>query len=282
MEDKQEQSGLGMIAPAIGPAVAGIYSIFGPSRDQLRREQLEDQQKYTDMQAGANRDQARFTSDLQYEMWNKTNYEAQMKHMKEAGLNPALLYGKGGAGGATTGSASAGSVSGGSAPEGAAIENAKTARTAAALQISSQLALQKAQKENIEADTENKKAQTGKTGVETEIGKIDAYTKEQTKNEVMDTIIANASKAISEAGMATIKKEIDTKTSEDQIKTIQQEAIRKILDNTGIEIENRIKKAEQAIQEFEAESAKKGISTKAPWYIKMMGKMYDEIEKLIK
>ena len=31
------------------------------------------------------------------EMWDYTNYENQVKHLEAAGLNPALLYGQGGA-----------------------------------------------------------------------------------------------------------------------------------------------------------------------------------------
>ena len=50
--------------------------------------------------------------DLQFDMWNKTNYGAQVKHMLEAGLNPALMYGSAGQGGTT------GSQTGGSAPSG--------------------------------------------------------------------------------------------------------------------------------------------------------------------
>ena len=38
------------------------------------------------------------SSDLDY-----TNYENSVKHLKEAGLNPALFYAKGGQGGATGG-----------------------------------------------------------------------------------------------------------------------------------------------------------------------------------
>ena len=34
-------------------------------------------------------------------MWNYTNYENQKKHLEAAGLNPALLYGMSGGGGAT-------------------------------------------------------------------------------------------------------------------------------------------------------------------------------------
>jgi hypothetical protein len=52
--------------------------------------------------------------DLQMDMWNKTNYGAQVKHMRDAGLNPALMYGSAGQGG-TTGSQGGGSAAGGSA-----------------------------------------------------------------------------------------------------------------------------------------------------------------------
>ena len=51
--------------------------------------------------------------DLQMDMWNKTNYGAQVGHMKDAGLNPALMYGSAGQGG-TTGSQGGGSASKGS------------------------------------------------------------------------------------------------------------------------------------------------------------------------
>jgi hypothetical protein len=50
--------------------------------------------------------------DLQYEMWQKTNYPAQLEMMRKAGLNPALMYGQAGATG-TTGSQGGGSASGG-------------------------------------------------------------------------------------------------------------------------------------------------------------------------
>ena len=55
--------------------------------------------------------------DLQMDMWNKTNYGAQVEHMKNAGLNPALMYKGAGAGG-TTGSQSGGSASMGSSQAG--------------------------------------------------------------------------------------------------------------------------------------------------------------------
>jgi len=64
-------------------------------------------------QAGLNRQ----GHDLQMDMWNKTNYGAQVGHMKDAGLNPALMYKGAGAGG-TTGSQGGGSASMGSSQQG--------------------------------------------------------------------------------------------------------------------------------------------------------------------
>jgi len=61
---------------------------------------------------------------LQMDMWNKTNYGAQLKHMKDAGLNPALMYGMGGGGGATTGSQGGGSAAKGNAQKQMGIESA--------------------------------------------------------------------------------------------------------------------------------------------------------------
>jgi hypothetical protein len=55
-------------------------------------------------------------SDLQYDMWKKTNYPAQVAMMKEAGLNPALMY-KGAGPGGTTGSQGGGSAAGGNAAQ---------------------------------------------------------------------------------------------------------------------------------------------------------------------
>ena len=100
--------------------------------------------------------------DLQMEMWKETNYPAQMKMLKEAGLNPGLLYGMSGGGGTTTGSQGGGSASGGSASGGSAppypqmdigniVQGAKTA---------AEIALLKAQenKTNAEANVIEPKA----------------------------------------------------------------------------------------------------------------------------
>lgn len=93
-----------------------------------------------------------YSSKKQYEMWQKTGFVGQMEQLKKAGLNPAMLYGMGGAGGATTGSPNAG----------------HSMPAAAAMGMMNQTALTKAQTENIKADTELKKSQVPKGGAEVE------------------------------------------------------------------------------------------------------------------
>ena len=65
------------------------------------------------LQAKYNKEQADYSQQLALDMWNATNYESQVEHMKAAGLNPALLYSKGGAGGSTAGAGTAAPVSDG-------------------------------------------------------------------------------------------------------------------------------------------------------------------------
>lgn len=91
-----------------------------------------------------------FNQDKAYEMWKKTNYKAQVEEMKKAGLNPALMYGMGGGGGTTA------QVTPGTGGQGQAAANASTM----GIQTAMELRLLEAQKNNIEADTENKKMDT--------------------------------------------------------------------------------------------------------------------------
>lgn len=97
-----------------------------------------------------NKKMTEFNKEQQLDLWNKTNYGAQIAHMKEAGLNPALMYGMGGGGG-TTASVPQGSVN---------AESAQQQDVMGMMGAAAQLELLKAQKENIEADTKNKQADT--------------------------------------------------------------------------------------------------------------------------
>lgn len=119
--------GIGL-GQAAGAAAGGIFGLIG-QRARMNRQQQHNlalmNQQYT------NQRQLNLQGhQLQMDMWNKTNYPAQMAMLKEAGLNPALMYGMSGGGGTTTGSQGGGSASGGQAGMldiGSALAAAKTA-----------------------------------------------------------------------------------------------------------------------------------------------------------
>jgi hypothetical protein len=53
------------------------------------------------IQHGYNIESQQLGQQYNKEMWDYTNYENQKRHLEAAGLNPALLYGMSGGGGAT-------------------------------------------------------------------------------------------------------------------------------------------------------------------------------------
>lgn len=101
----------------------------------------------------------------QLDFWNKQNEynlpSAQMERLAAAGLNPNLVYGSS----ATTMSAQLSSVRPSSAELGSGI--------AAAGNVVAQTALLKAQKANIDADTELKKQESEKKGTEIDLNRFD-------------------------------------------------------------------------------------------------------------
>ena len=60
------------------------------------------------LQAQLNEEAAQRNQERNKDMWNYTNYENQVAHMKAAGLNPALIYGNGGQNGQTAGGQNSG------------------------------------------------------------------------------------------------------------------------------------------------------------------------------
>lgn len=128
------------------------------SQEQAIQNQWKLEKEKMALQAKYNKEQANYSQQLALDMWNKTNYEEQIKHMQAAGLNPALLYSKGGPGGSTSGAGTAAPVSDGT-----------TQAVSMGLQAK-QIAISQAQQM---AETAKTVAETAKiSGVDTESVKI--------------------------------------------------------------------------------------------------------------
>lgn len=135
-------SAIGTLALQTGAAIAGNvanqagYAIGKATgyNKAIANDQYEQQKRLSELQYGMNLGLMKESYKSQMEMWNDTNYEAQVEHLKAAGLNPGLLYAKGGSGG-TTGSGGA-SVSGGNASDETSRQQAQLAATGMGLQLS--------------------------------------------------------------------------------------------------------------------------------------------------
>ena len=89
----------------IGGALMGVLNANSASNQSWQR-----QHQLMEIQAELNRKNAKFNTAQAKEMWNYTNFENQMKHIKKAGLSPGLIYGMGGQGGSTQGAGQASGV----------------------------------------------------------------------------------------------------------------------------------------------------------------------------
>lgn len=161
------------------------------------------------MQYGNQRSLNQQGQELQMDMWNKTNYAAQMKHMKEAGLSPGLMYGKGGAGGATTGSQGGGSAAMGQSHAPMDIQGAM------------QAGMMKSQMENLDSVTAlNKK----KLGTEDTIQDLNNAKKRMT-NLSGDKLIEETRIIEKEYEIKANEAEVSSATIEEEKRKIRGEAV---------------------------------------------------------
>jgi hypothetical protein len=180
--------GNGLVSGALG-MIGGAISDRRNYRNQKKLMGLQNeynlnmlakQQDYAKEMAGINQgyamDMANWSHNANKDMWDYTNYENQVAHLEAAGLNPALLYGQGGGGGATAAGGNAIAGSGNSA--GGANTGAPQAIKSQIIEgagMGIQLGLMNAQKRNLEADAAKKEADAAKTaGVDTELAKTAA------------------------------------------------------------------------------------------------------------
>lgn len=231
-------------------ATGGIIGLALADYNDQR--QYEQQQKLQALQIAGQKDMTRFQMQQQLDMWNKTNYGAQVEHLKKAGLNPALLYGKGGAGGATTGSAT-GSVQGANAPTGGReIQDLmQMGLQTQMMQAQIKLAEAQANKTQVEAnkiggvDTEATKAQTALLAQELDnkredfqikrlqqtMMNIENFEKQATQEDRIDYIEYQTKLAIKQVQALQNQISVSGATIQEQIRIIQKTAIQAGLQN---------------------------------------------------
>lgn len=278
-ENKKGMSGA-LIGGIAGVAQAGISMIGQRAREKRA---FENQKELMNLQ---NKNQMGLNEQgqqLQMKTWEQTSYPAQLEMMKKAGLSTGLMYGGGAGSGGSTGSQGGGSAASGSAPSPQPME------LGSAMQTAANIALLKAQKENIEADTNAKiTGEAYQSGIQTEEGKA------RTKNILQDTskkveetnktyqegfskFIENEKERYKMASPTTVdvfrSKHYGTMQIEDG--SPEAEKIRLGVETLGEQLEglkkeNNIKAAELRIKEFEAKLADEGISSNSPYYIKLM------------
>lgn len=177
---------IGSMIPGIGTAIGaiggGLLGLFSGKKDNSAQRQLANEKELMGLQNQYNTEMAEGNQKRAMEMWDYTNYENQVKHMKNAGLSVGLMYGNGGGMGAST---SGGQGSGVSNPGTTAVQQGLQAKMMGVQlgNVQSQTALNAAQAaknmaeadkikgvdtkaaeatiENVIAQTDNEKAKNG-------------------------------------------------------------------------------------------------------------------------
>lgn len=200
------------IIPAIAAAGMGLI------KDGIDRRAQRKQQEKMNAQARNQQEQLNmFNQKLGMQTWKETNYEAQREQMERAGLNVGLMYGQGGGGGTTLGNYGGNVSAGQASPSGMGLQQGMA------------LALMKAQKENIEADTKNKTAQADKTaGIDTQNAILDSDWKKiqneiagRSKEDILKGIELQNEKTVTEIRQGLANAHVAEETVQERIKSTE-------------------------------------------------------------
>lgn len=219
------------------------------------RRQVRQQERLQELQMKGSKEMTDYNMAKQLEMWKATSYGAQVEQMNKAGINPALLYGMSGAGGTTTGNAN-GQVTGAEAPKGG-----REVLDAMGISMqAAQLSLLKAQRENIQADTNKKNTEANKTGgvdtteaqtritniaqqtenlkaqkelieIDVSLKQIEEHIKGKTQNMAISIINAQMQEEQEKLEILKNDRKISDQTYKDVIATIHAEMLGKYLQN---------------------------------------------------
>lgn len=162
------------------------------------------------------------------EMWNATNYEQQRKHMENANLSAALMYGGSGAGSTSAAGGQAAQPSGPTSnPVGMALQYKQIEQQNAAIESQTMLNQAEAAKALAEAG-KTAGPEYNKTTWEAKNLEIENRIKTITEGITGSNLIeaeANAQKAVAEWNSAMAKAEIDQATKSTAIQTMKQNLI---------------------------------------------------------
>lgn len=214
-------------------AGAGVGTILGLALEGHNdRRQLEQQGKLQAQQIQGQKEMGEFNLQQQLKLWEATNYSAQIEQMRKAGISPGLIYGMKGGGG-TTAATQPGQVSGGIAAN-------QSGEALASAGMGMQLGMMQAQRQLIEAQTENVKADTAKkTGIETRKGEAEI----QSIGADIDNKIIQGRILKLEEQLQTAATKIAEGTIEEHIRIISQTAAKLDAEVTMAEAQNFIDQA---------------------------------------
>ena len=232
----------------------GLLTMIGQRKREERA--MQNQEKLMGLQL---RNQMQLNEQgqrIQQETWEKTNYPAQMKMLKDAGLNPGLLYSKGGSGG-VTGSQGGGSAASGNAPAPQMMPNMDIGNS---VRTATEILLAKAQARKTNAEAEVIETYGGKQA-ETSINKMIAETtNEQTKNKLMEIesdiaeiekanrqyrITAEVNNVIERTNQLRISNELTQEQFDSIVEETRQKARGAALENTLTESKIKLTDAEK-------------------------------------
>lgn len=279
---------LGMAKGAGTAAIGqGLGMLFGGMQD---RRQLKQAGKLQELQIKGSKEMTDYNTEAgrkaQLAMWRDTGLPAQVEQAEAAGLSKALLYGGGGAGGATTGQgASAGSVSGQSAGD-----------PNAAMANGMQLAMLKAQTDNLNANTKKTEEEANNIAGVDRTGKEETNRGTKFQNDLNDFLRENyvelSNAELSKAEVEAEKGQAEWKTQQavdygakgekdnfelghnwrdpnsPKAKMLKAEQDKAVVELKKAKAESNIAKAEETIRVFAAKMAKQGLDPKSPWYVK--------------
>lgn len=242
------------------------------------KRQIRQQDKLTQLQVNAQKQLTDYNYSKQLEMWNATNYGAQMEQLKKAGLNPALVYGMGGGGGSTTGSSGSSSVGSGTAPSGGGeimgmllgkaqlgLIEAQTKKTEAEANKTAGVDtdLAKATIGNLAATTTNTEAKTKLAALDQQLKQLQITYDGATLDDRIDRVNYEVRNMIANLQKVQNEVYINRETREAQIQIVEREAIGALLRNslTGAQIAN----TKQSTAESEARIQKMAVDIEQGW-----------------